>query len=292
MDQWLQDDIKELLAKPCLATAGMLGRRMDNRRRPMGQEIDERALTEFFVDAFDTTSGLNAWGTVIQLLKDRGLFLNTSVRKSTVEHLTGADLGLILTRNFNHKSNPSKAKYAALIQCKRVDNQGKVEDFYHVVKSTGKKQSSLLLDITPASFYFLYTPPSFIETYCTVEPLAFVQGAPGCSSPVWNMGCFGFENRFFSFLDRRSKGRSNEHPRGSGHGCPCTTVERHASIARRVAAQRCSFLVLVRGTLRSRIYWRLQGRRHREGSELQDRRKRCEGRLWGRFSIELNIGNG
>jgi hypothetical protein len=116
------------------------------------------------------------------------------------KHLTGADLGLILTRTFYHKSNPSKARYAALIQCKRVDNQGKVEDFYHVVKSTGKKQSSLLLDITPASFYFLYTPPSFIETYCTVEPLAFVQGAAGCSSPVWNMGCFGFESRFFPFL--------------------------------------------------------------------------------------------
>ncbi len=199
MDPWLQDDIKELLAKPCLATAGMIGRRMDNRRR-MGQDIDERALTEFFVDAFDTTSELSAWGTVKGLLRDRNLYLNTSVRKSTEEHRTGADIGLILTRNFYHNRNSSKAKYAVLIQCKRVDSQGRVEDFYHVVKSTGRRQSSLLLDITPASFYFLYTPPSFVETYCTVEPLAFVQGAPGCSSPVWNMGCFGFEDRTFSFL--------------------------------------------------------------------------------------------
>jgi hypothetical protein len=204
MDPWLQDDIKELLTTPCLATAGMIGRRMDNRLR-MGQEIDERALTENFVDAFDTKSDLNAWGTVIGLLRDRSLYLNTSVRKSTGEHLTGADIGLILTRNFYHNQNPSKARYAVLIQCKRVDSHGRVEDFYHVVKSTGRKQSSLLLDITPASFYFLYTPPTFIKTYCTVEPLAFVQGAPGCSSPVWNMGCFGFDDHAFPFLTSAQK---------------------------------------------------------------------------------------
>jgi hypothetical protein len=204
MDAWLQDDVKELLAKPCLTTAGMIGQRMENRRR-MGQEIDERALTEYFVDAFDTSSELNAWGTTISLLKDRSVYLNTSVRKSTAEHRTGADIGLILTRNFYHNRSPSKAKYAVLIQCKRIDNYGKVDDFYHVVKSTGKKQSSLLLDITPASFYFLYAPPSFIKTYTTVEPLAFVQGAPGCSTPVWNMGCFGFADNAFPFLTSAQK---------------------------------------------------------------------------------------
>jgi hypothetical protein len=204
MDPWLQDDIKELLAKPCLATAGMIGHRLDNRRR-IGQEIAEPALTELFVDAFDTSSQFSAWGMVKSLLQDRNFFLTTKVRKSTVEHRTGADIGLILTRSIHQNHNRSQAQYAVLIQCKRIDRHGIVEDFYHVVKSTGMKQSSLLLDITPASFYFLYTPPSFIETYCSLEPLAFVQGAPGCSSPVWNMGCFGFEDRTFSFLTTDQK---------------------------------------------------------------------------------------
>lgn len=204
MDAWLKDDIKELLAKPCLEAASMIGRRLDNRRRTR-QDIDERALTESFVDAFDTGSDLTAWGTVTALLRDRNIYLSTSVRKSTVEHRTGADIGLILSRHVYHDHVPSKARYAVLIQCKRVDNGGQVADFFHVVKSTGRSQSSLLLDITPASFYFLYVPPSFVEMYCTVEPLAFVQGAPGCSSPVWNMGCFGFDQRAFPFLSGDQK---------------------------------------------------------------------------------------
>ena len=55
MDQWLTDEIKELIFTPCLSISGMIGRKLDNRRR-MGQEMDERALTELLVDSLDTSS--------------------------------------------------------------------------------------------------------------------------------------------------------------------------------------------------------------------------------------------
>lgn len=204
MDPWLEDDIKELLAKPCLAVSSMIGRRLDNRLR-LGQEMDERALTESLVDAFDTASELTAWGTVAGLLRDHNIYLSTSVRKSTAEHRTGADIGIMVSRSVHSTPTSSRARYAVLIQCKRVSHDGSVGDFYHVVKSTGRTQCSLLLDVTPASFYFLYVAPSLVQTYCTIEPMAFLRGSPGCSSPVWNMGCFGFDQQAFPFLSADQK---------------------------------------------------------------------------------------
>ena len=207
MDAWLEDDIKELLTEPCLSVSGMIGRRLDNRRK-MGQAIDERALTESVVDSFDTRSDLHMWGSVVQLLRDRQIYLNTSVRKSTTEHFTGADIGLVLSRKIYDPNVQSRARYAVLIQCKRVDNNGRIADFYHTVSSSGKRQSSLLLDITPASFYFLFVAPSMVKTYCSIEPLAFVQGASGCSSPIWNMGCFGFDHSTMPFLTNSQKAQA------------------------------------------------------------------------------------
>jgi hypothetical protein len=61
MDPWLTDQVKELLFRPCLAVSGYIGRRLNNRLQ-VGQEIDERALTEDLVDRFDTSSGASAWG--------------------------------------------------------------------------------------------------------------------------------------------------------------------------------------------------------------------------------------
>lgn len=207
MDAWLEDDIKEMFAQPCLAVSSMIGRRLDNRLK-MGQEIDERALTESVVDSFDTRSGLHLWGTVVQVLRDRQIYVNSSVRKSTVEHRTGADIGLIISRQIHGPHARSRARYGVLIQCKRVDHDGKVADFFHVVKSSGRRQSSLMLDISPASFYFLFVAPSMVETYCTFEPLAFVRGAAGCSSPVWNMGCFGFDHGTVPFLTASQKAQA------------------------------------------------------------------------------------
>jgi hypothetical protein len=160
----------------------------------MGQEIDERALTEDFVDLFDTNSRTNVWGRATRKLKDEGLYLSTSIRKSTREARTGADIGFTIERNLYKNGHHSQARYAALIQCKRIDANGVVADFYHTVASSGCKQSSLMLDITASSFYFVFTPPSLVEVLENVEPIAFAISGEGCSSPVWNMGFFECES--------------------------------------------------------------------------------------------------
>lgn len=193
MDPWLTDRMKEVLFTPCLEASAHIGRRLDSRRT-MGQSIDERALTEDFVDFFDSSSPASTWGRVAAQLRDEGLYLNTSVRKSSRESKTGADIGLIIERSVYKSETSSRARYAALIQCKRLDSDGLVTDFYHTVASSGRKQSSLMLDITASSFYFIFTPPSLVEVLTNVEPIAFAVSSEGCSSPVWNMGYFGFES--------------------------------------------------------------------------------------------------
>jgi hypothetical protein len=195
MDPWLEDDIKGLLARPCLSIAGRCSERLDDRIRRRAQNIDERALTEDFVDSFDTSSRSNSWSQVLDQLRDRSIFVNMSVRKSTEEYRTGADIGLVLRREFHSDRSPSRARYAALIQCKRIDPDGTIADFYHVVNSSGQRQSSLLLDITPASFYFIFAPSCIIQMYSNLEPIGFVRSTRGCSSPVWNMGCFAYRLR-------------------------------------------------------------------------------------------------
>lgn len=204
MDSWLTNDIKELMFKPCLEASGYIGNRLENRLK-MGQSIDERALTEDFVDLFDSNSGISAWSKVSQLLRDHQIFLNTSVKKSTTEYKTGADIGLIIQRGVSQKNSKSKARYAVLIQCKKIDENGQISDFFHKVKSSGRTQSSLMLDITPNSFYFIFTPPSLIKTFHSFEPIAFASTSPGCYSPVWNMGCFGFDSSSFPFLNSQQK---------------------------------------------------------------------------------------
>lgn len=207
MDQWLTDEIKELLFTPCLAVSGKIGRKLDNRRR-MGQEMDERALTELLVDSLDTSSSENLWSNVIDLLRDQQIYLSTHVAKSTREHITGADIGFTIQRSIHTSRLPSSATYAVLVQCKRIDSDGNVADFFHEVASSKKKQSTLMLDITPNSFYFIFVPPSLLETYCTVEPMAFCQPQPGCSSAVWNVGSFAFSQQALPFLSVQQKAES------------------------------------------------------------------------------------
>ena len=199
MDPWLTDSIKELLFQPCLQISGHIGRRLDNRIR-MNETIDERALTEDFVDHFDSRSNLSAWNTVSSRLKDENIYLNTSVKKSTREYETGADIGLVIHRSIYQSDFRSNTTYAVLVQCKRIDSEGLVNDFYHKVKGSERKQSFLMLNITPNAFYFIFTPPSLVKTYCTFEPLAFAAPAQGCSSPVWNMGCFEFDSPSLPFM--------------------------------------------------------------------------------------------
>lgn len=204
MDPWLTDQVKELLFRPCLETSGHVGRRLSNRVR-QGQSIDERALTEDFVDLFDSNSNSNAWGTCITELREHQVYLSTSVRKSTQEHRTGTDIGLVLRRSLHGPLGSSTATYACLIQCKKVDHQGTVTDFYHRVGPQKVKQSSLMLDVTSSSFYFLFIPPVLVQHYCTIEPLAFLRGAPDCSVPVWNLGSFAIDGPFIPFLTTKNK---------------------------------------------------------------------------------------
>jgi hypothetical protein len=203
MDPWLTDDIKESLFRPCLEISGHIGRRMNNRLA-MGQELDERTLTDDFIDCFDTSSSSNAWGPTTQELRDHQIYLQLSVRKSTVEHRTGADVGLILRRN-THGSRRTSASYACLVQCKRVDRAGNIGDFYHQVASTGRRQSSLMLEVTPSSFYFVFVPPALVDHYCNIEPLAFIKAGPGCSVPAWNLGLFAQEGVSVPFLGGADK---------------------------------------------------------------------------------------
>ncbi len=204
MDTWLTDEIKELLFTPCLSVSATVGRKLENRLK-MGQEIDERALTELLVDSLDTSSSENVWGNVIGLLRDHKIYFNTNVKKSTRESTTGADIGFVIHRSVHQNSSSSQARYAVLVQCKKIDSDGNIADFYHQVDSSGQKQSTLMLDITPNSFYFIFTPPSFVKTYCSIEPIAFAQVRGGCSSAVWNSGSFGFDHQSMPILSMREK---------------------------------------------------------------------------------------
>jgi len=204
MDPWLDDQVKELLFQPCMAVSGYIGRRLNNRLNT-GQEIDERALTEDLVDRFDSSSSSSAWGTSAEELRERQIYISTSIRKSTVEHRTGADIGFILKRSMYGRSGSSRAEYGCLVQCKKVDRRGAIEDFYHKSGSQKNRQSSLMLDVTPSAFYFLFVPPALVEHYCTVEPMAFLRGAPGCSVPVWSLGCFAHDGLSVPFLTSTNK---------------------------------------------------------------------------------------
>lgn len=204
MDGWLNDEVKELLFTPCLTVSGIVGRRLDNRRW-MGDEMDERALTELLVDSLDTSSTEHVWAETMELLRARQIYLSTVVSKSTSEAHTGADLGFTIGRQFYGNGQRSSTAYSVLVQCKRIDSQGRVADFYHQVASTSKKQSTLMVDITPSSFYFVFAPPSLVDTYCTFEPMAFSSAQPGCSSAVWNIGSFGFSQGVPPFLSSRQK---------------------------------------------------------------------------------------
>jgi hypothetical protein len=207
MDQWLSDEIKELLFTPCLSISGMIGQKLDNRRR-LGQEMDERALTELLVDSLDTCSTENVWSNVIGLLRDQQISLATHVAKSTREHITGADIGFTINRSIRTTRMTSSTTYAVLVQCKRIDSDGNVADFFHEVAGSKQKQSTLMLDITPSSFYFLFIPPSLVEIYCTVEPMAFCQAQPGCSCAVWNIGSFAYSHQSMPFLSVQQKAQA------------------------------------------------------------------------------------
>lgn len=204
MDPWLTDEIKELLFSPCLLASEMIGRKLENRLRT-GQEMDERALTELLIDSLDTSSSENTWGNVRGILRDHNIYLDTRVTKATQEHIVGADIGMTIARHVYNHGASSQADYGVLVQCKKIDSEGGVTDFFHEVRSSRSKQSSLMLDITPSAFYFILTPPSLLNTYCSIEPIAFAQARPGCSSAVWNSGSFGFDHKSLSFLTSREK---------------------------------------------------------------------------------------
>lgn len=204
MDPWLTDEVKELIYQPCLDVAGVVGRRLDNRLR-MRQSIDERALTEGLVEHLDVASGLSLWNKVQGLLNDKNIYVDTSVRKPAKEYENGADLGITISRNVHNRNSMSTSQHACLVQCKKVTSKGIVDDFFHEVKSSGKKQSSLLLDITPSAFYFVFTPPSLVQTYSALEPIAFLQARPDCNSPILNMGHFGYEGPLLPLNSQHEK---------------------------------------------------------------------------------------
>ena len=115
----------------------MIGRKLENRLR-MDQEMDERALTEMLVDALDASSVENTWGNVLNLLRDHRIFLSTHLQKCTRENVFGADIGLTLSRHVHDPHLGCHANYCVLIQCKKIDSERYVADFFHEVSSTKK----------------------------------------------------------------------------------------------------------------------------------------------------------
>ena len=200
MDSWLHDLLKTRLHRPFLSAAGHIAQRISHRRAGSGQEIDERALTESLVDMLDAGTPGNVWGPLLEELKELGLSLNTKVRKSTRESKTGADLGITLERAIFERHTSSQTTYSALFQAKRIDMSGRIEDFFHTVGPAAAKQSQLMLDITPASFYLIYADTHYLKFYSAFEPSVFLNIAKGCSSPVWNAGCFEFSGKIADFL--------------------------------------------------------------------------------------------
>lgn len=192
MDAWLTDEVKELFFQPLTSVTYGIGQRLDNRMR-MRQSIDERVLTEYLVDTLDTNSDLCVLNPILPLLKELEIYLATSIKKSTKEYENGTDIGLIINRNCYYPRMRSNIKYACLVQCKKVDNNGEVLDFYHKVKSSQKHQSTLMLDISPSSFYFVFVPPSLVSTFGTTTSVGFLSSSEGCSSPIWTSTQFKYE---------------------------------------------------------------------------------------------------
>jgi hypothetical protein len=116
MDSWLTDEVKQLLSKPCLIISWMIAKKLNNRIKTSRQNMDERALTELLIDALDTSSSENVWGSVLSFLREQGICLQTNTRKSTKENKTGADIGLIIDRKISQNNSRSKTRYSCLIQ--------------------------------------------------------------------------------------------------------------------------------------------------------------------------------
>jgi len=205
MDSWLTDKIKQLLTQPCLAISSVIANKLNNRVNVIKQNMDERALTEYLVDALDTSSLENVWGSVLELLRDQNIYLETNVRKSTKENKTGADIGLIINRHIYQEKAQSKIQYSCLIQCKKVDINGEIVDFYHEVGSAKRTQSSLMLDITPSAFYFIFTPSCLLKIDYSLVPIAFIDAGGECKPQIWDMGHFGCDEIGFPFLSNNQR---------------------------------------------------------------------------------------
>ena len=93
---------------------------------------------------------------------------------------------MIINRRVSQRDSQSDIQYSSLIQCKRVDVDGRLGDFYHEVGVGKKTQSSLMLDITPSSFYFIFTPSCLLDVYYSLTPTAFIRDRE-CSSQIWSM---------------------------------------------------------------------------------------------------------
>ena len=126
--------------------------------------------------------------------------MQTNVRKSTKENKTGADIGLVINRQIYQKNSRSRIKYSCLIQCKRVDVDGQIGDFYHEVGLEKKTQSSLMLDITSSAFYFIFTPSCLLNIDYSLTPTAFIDAGGECKSLIWAMGRFGCDEIWFPLL--------------------------------------------------------------------------------------------
>ncbi len=190
MDPWLTNNIKVTLNEPCLQISRMIGTVLDNFYN-MGNPLDEPTLTDSLVDSFDTRSKNSIWGNTQTLLKSNGIHFNTMIQKTgRKESSVGADIGITMNRGYYDQKRSSRATYSVLVQCKKIDSAGEVDDFFHETKSTGRRQSRNMLDITPSSFYFIFVPPRMVKTYLHVEPVGFAVGSPGCHVPVLGKGCF------------------------------------------------------------------------------------------------------
>ena len=208
MDPWLDSNIKEALSHPTIDVSSVIGEWFSDFRE-LEQPLDERVLTAALIRALHVGSKASVWGRILPKLHRRGIEVVTEVGAARREHVYGADLGIVIDRISKQKSSKSKMEYACLVQCKKVDSKGRIADFFHEVPSTGQRQSSLMLSVTPSSFYFIFVDPDRLSVEVSEEPLAFVVGEESCYSPLWGMGCFAqpqtFPGRSGTWLEEKAR---------------------------------------------------------------------------------------
>ncbi|MCF7889739.1 hypothetical protein K9M78_00805 [Candidatus Bipolaricaulota bacterium] len=159
MDSWFDKEVRRLLANLAWNISKEIGEKYNNILA-LDQPIREETLTTKLIEMLHDQSNYSLWGKIKPKLKEKGINIDVTVNESKFEPKTGADIGLIIYKDIQGET---KSTYATLIQCKKSGEKGTFREFFHKVGNSGPSQSTLLLDLTPSSFYFLFVPSKAMQ---------------------------------------------------------------------------------------------------------------------------------